>query len=83
MPFVGFIRAPEPHGDDGEPAREPWVLSAIDWLFPWPAAIVWLCLASRYADGWLGVALIFAAIALAAWRGLEALPSDGLKDDRQ
>jgi hypothetical protein len=83
MPLLMFIEAQEPPGDDGEPAREPWVLEAIDWLLPWPAAIVWLCVASRFADGWLGVGLIYAATALAAWRALRALPTDGLKQDRQ
>ncbi len=52
-------------------------------IFPWPAIIVWLCIASRYADGWAGVGLIYAAIMIAAWRALKALPADGLKDDRQ
>jgi hypothetical protein len=44
---------------------------------------VWLCIASRYADGWLGVGLAWAAVALAAWRGLRALPADGLDQSRQ
>jgi hypothetical protein len=83
MPLLMFIEARDPFEDDSEPRREPWLLTALDWLFPWPAAIVWLSVASRYADGWLGVALIYAAIALSAWRGLKALPTDGLKQDRQ
>jgi hypothetical protein len=83
MLFLAFIESPQPPGDDGDAAREPWVLSALDWVLPWPAAIVWLCIASRYADGWFGVALIYLAIGLAAWRGLKALPADGLNQDRQ
>ena len=83
MPLLAFIEAKEPFEDRGEPAREPWLLTAMDWLLPWPALIVWLCIASRYADGWIGVALIYAAIGIAAWRGLNALPTDGLKQDRQ
>jgi hypothetical protein len=83
MPFLMFIEAHEPSRDDGDGAREPWVLSALDWVLPWPAAIVWLCVASRYADGWLGVGLIYTAIGLAAWRGLRALPTEGLDQDRQ
>jgi hypothetical protein len=70
-------------GDDGQRRREPWLLTAFDLIFPWPAIIVWLCIASRYADGWAGVGLIYAAIMIAAWRGLKALPADGLKDGRQ
>ena len=83
MPFVAFIDTPDSSGDGGDGAREPWVLSALDWVLPWPALIVWLCVASRYADGWLGVGLIYLAIGLAAWRGLKALPDDGLNQDRQ
>ena len=48
-----------------------------------PALIVWLCVASRYADGWLGVGLIFLAVGLCAWRGLRAVPMEGLTEDRQ
>ena len=83
MPFVAFIESHEPFGDRGEPGREPWFVTALDWLLPWPAAIVWLCAASFYADGWLGVGLIYLAIGLAAWRGLKAMPADGLNQDRQ
>jgi len=83
MPLLMFIEAGEPHRDDPEPAREPWLLTALHWVLPWPAAIVWLCVASRYADGWLGVGLIYLAIGIAAWRGLKALPADGLGQDRQ
>ena len=67
----------------GRRAREPWVLRVIDWLLPWPALIVWLMVASRYADGWIGVGFAYAAIALAAWRGLRALPAEGLNEARQ
>jgi hypothetical protein len=83
VPFVAFIESHPSSGDDGDAGREPWVLSALDWVLPWPAAIVWLCVASFYADGWLGVGLIYLAIGLAAWRGLNALPVDGLDQDRQ
>jgi hypothetical protein len=83
MPLVMFIDSREPYRDGREPAREPWIVSLLDWLLPWPALIVWLCVASRYADGWVGVGLVYAAVALAAWRGLRALPSDGLDQSRQ
>jgi hypothetical protein len=83
MPFVGFIETPHGSGDDRDGAREPWLLSALDWVLPWPALIVWLCVASRYADGWLGVGLVYLAVVLFAWRGFRALPADGLKQDRQ
>ena len=33
--------------------------------------------------GWLAVGCIFAAIWLCIWRGLRALPSDGLNEARQ
>jgi hypothetical protein len=81
--MVMLVEARDPFSDGEGSGREPWIVSALDWVFPWPALIVWLCAASRYADGWAGVALIYAAVAIAAWRGLRALPTDGLKQDRQ
>jgi hypothetical protein len=81
--LVMLVDTRDPYRDRGEPAREPWILTVLDWVFPWPALIVWLCVASRYADGWAGVGLIYTAVALAAWRGLRALPADGLDQNRQ
>ncbi len=78
-----LIETREPFDDGREPAGEPWIVTLLDWLFPWPALIVWLCVASRYADGWAGVGLIYAAVLIAAWRGLSKLPTDGLEQNRQ
>jgi hypothetical protein len=73
--------------DEGGNRGEPWVVTALGWILPWPALIVWLCVASRviaeWADGWPAVGCIFAAIFLSAWRGLCLLPSDGLNENRQ
>ena len=74
-------REPPDDGDDG--AREPWLVTALAWLLPWPALIVWLCAASRLLDGWLAVGCIYAAIGLTAWRALRALPTEGLNQTRQ
>jgi hypothetical protein len=63
--------------------REPWFLTALGWLLPWPALIVWLCFASRFLEGWLGVLAAFLAVGLTAWRALRLLPSDGLSQGRQ
>jgi hypothetical protein len=76
-------REPFDDGDGPRASREPWLLLLLDWLFPWPALIVWLCAASRVTDGWVAVGLIFAAIWLCVWRGLKALPADGLNEARQ
>jgi hypothetical protein len=83
MPFVMLVDTREPFEERGEPAREPWIVSLLDWVLPWPALIVWLCVASRFADGWAGVGLVYAAVALAAWRGLRTLPDEGLNENRQ
>ena len=50
-----FIESPDSSGDERGDEHTPWVLSVIDWLLPWPALIVWLLVASRYAYGWVGV----------------------------
>ena len=72
-----------PPDEGGGQAGEPWLVSMLDWVLPWPALIVWLCAASRMIDGWPGVACVFAAVWLAAWRGLRSLPADGLNEQRQ
>ena len=83
MPFLAFIESPDSSGGGRDEPGLPWILIALDWLLPWPALIVWLLVASRYADGWVGVGFAYAAIALAAWRGLRALPAEGLNQTRQ
>jgi len=78
-----LVETREPY-DEGRPSsREPWLVALLGWLLPWPALIVWLCAASRVIDGWAGVACVFVAIGLAAWRGLRSLPTDGLTDAKQ
>lgn len=72
-----------PRDDGGGSRGEPWLVTALAWLLPWPALIVWLCVASRMVEGWIGVGCIWLAIGLAAWRGLRALPVDGLNQRQQ
>ena len=72
-----------PPDDTGGPEHEPWLVTVLGWLLPWPALIVWLCLASRLLEGWIGVVSIFVAIGIAAWRGLRALPTEGLNQRQQ
>jgi hypothetical protein len=70
--------------DDGRGrSREPWLLTMLGYALPWPALIVWLCALSRVLHGWLAVIAIYTAIGIAAWRGLRALPRDGLDQSRQ
>jgi hypothetical protein len=85
MPFVMLIDTREPFDDGHRRSREPWLVTLLDWLLPWPALIVWLCVASRLVDGWAAVGLVWGAVFLAAWRGLKALPADGdgLNQNRQ
>src|SRR6266496_1872377 len=59
------------HDDSREPGghgRRPWPLVVADWLFPWPAAIVWLIAAALMTDGLLGVGLAWSACGLTGWR---------------
>jgi len=72
-----------PDDEGGGRSREPWLVSLLAWFLPWPALILWLCAASRVIDGWVGVACVFVAIGLATWRGLAALPTEGLNQTRQ
>ena len=72
-----------PPDDSGGSEHEPWLVTVLGWLLPWPALILWLCLASRLIEGWIGVVCIFVAIWLSAWRGLRALPTEGLNQRQQ
>ena len=81
-----LVEARDPFDDGDHPrrsSREPWLVLLLGWLLPWPALIVWLCVASRLLEGWIAVAAVFAAIGLCAWRGLRALPSEGLNNAQQ
>jgi hypothetical protein len=78
-----LVESREPYHDGDRSSREPWLVSLLDWLLPWPALIIWLCAASRVLDGWLAVGCVFVAIALSAWRGLRALPTEGLNQQHQ
>jgi hypothetical protein len=78
-----LIDTREPPDEGAGSGREPWIVSVLSWLLPWPALIVWLCVASRVLDGWPAVVAIYVAVALTAWRGLRALPTDGLSQGRQ
>jgi len=78
-----LVETREPFDEGRRPSREPWLVALLGWLLPWPALIVWLCALALAIDGWVGVGCGFAAIGLASWRGLRALPTDGLNQMRQ
>jgi hypothetical protein len=83
VPFVAFVESREPFEDEGDARREPWLVTALGLVLPWPALVVWLLVASRFADGWLGAGLAYAAVLISAWRALRALPAEGLDQVRQ
>lgn len=83
MPLVMFVESHESFDDVGGSRREPWLLTVLDWLLPWPAVVVWLLAASRFTDGWAGAGLAYAAVLIFAWRALSALPDDGLNQSHQ
>jgi hypothetical protein len=78
-----LVESRDPFDDGDKPSREPWLITLLGWMLPWPAVIVWLCVASRVLDGWPAVGCVFVAIGLCAWRGLRALPTEGLNQQRQ
>jgi bacteriorhodopsin len=78
-----LVESRGPFDEGSRSSREPWLVALLGWLLPWPALIVWLCVASRVLDGWIAVACVFVAIGLAAWRGLRALPAEGLNQAKQ
>jgi hypothetical protein len=78
-----LVESRGPFDDDERSSREPWLITLLGWLLPWPALIVWLCVASRLLDGWPAFGCVYLAIVLCAWRGLRAVPADGLNQQQQ
>jgi hypothetical protein len=78
-----LVESRDPFDEGAQPSREHWMITLLGWMLPWPALIVWLCVASRVLDGWTAVACVFVAIGLSAWRGLRGLPTEGLNQQRQ
>lgn len=81
--LVMLVDTRRPDDDGREPSREPWLVTMLGYALPWPALIVWLCAMSRVLTGWPAVLAVYLAVGLAAWRGLRALPTDGLNQSRQ
>ena len=81
--LIMLVESRGPFDDGAGSSREPWLVALLGWLLPWPALIVWLCVASRVLDGWVAVVCVFVATGLAAWRGLRALPTEGLNQAKQ
>ena len=74
-------REPPPSGPSG---REPWILTALCWAFPWPALVLWLFVASQMLDGWWGVIAIWCAVVIGTWRALRWMPiTDGMREYKQ
>jgi len=74
-------REPPP---DGSPKPDPWIVTALRWVFPWPALIAWLFAASQMLSGWPGVIAIWGAVMIGTWRGLRWLPvTAGMRDNKQ
>lgn len=72
--------------DPEEPPRRSWswLLPLLDWLFPWPALIVFTIVAASVLDGWQGLVCAWAAILLCAWRTLRAFEHvGGMRDHHQ
>ena len=71
---------PPGRGDD----HEPWLVTALRWVLPWPALIAWLFAASQMLDGWAGVIALWGAIIVGSWRALRWMPEGGgMREYRQ
>ena len=78
-----LVEARDPFDEGEKSSGEPWLVSLLGWVLPWPALVVWLLAASRLVDGWVGVGFAFAAVIIAAWRSLRSLPMEGLTQAKQ
>jgi len=80
--MLGLIDSREPPPAGGE-KQEPWYVTAVGRLFPWPAIIAWLLVAGAALDGWWSTGASWAGFLLLAWRALRLLPDGGMRDYRQ
>jgi hypothetical protein len=82
MLFMLIDTREEPPGrGDGD---EPWLVTALRWVLPWPALIVWLFAAGQMLDGWPGAVALWAAVIVGTWRALRWMPGGGsMREYRQ
>lgn len=70
---------PEP-----EPERRPSaVAAALTWLYPWPAVLLWLFVATMVLHGLAGAITAYVMLCVAFWRMMRAIPADGLGSHQQ
>lgn len=73
-------RPPEPHG----PSAADRVFWVLEHLFPWPAVIAWLFVASVVLTEVPGMLCALALLYVVFWRGLRwSLNAGGLRDYHQ
>ena len=72
---------PDPRG----PRREPWFVTLILQVLPWPAVVVWLLAGALVTSGWVAVGFAWGAVFVAAWRGSRAIDRSvgGMRDHVQ
>jgi hypothetical protein len=80
--MLGLIDSREPPPAGGE-KQEPWYVTAVGRLFPWPAIIAWCMVASVLLDGWSSALCTCVGFFLLAWRASRLLPDGGMRDYRQ
>jgi hypothetical protein len=73
---------------DHPPEPEPrdnrhWLPAVLEWLYPWPAVIVWLWIGGIVLTGFVGMLLAVSALLVFFWRISKAYPDWGLSDYRQ
>jgi hypothetical protein len=71
-----------------EPEPEPrdnraWLPTVLEWLFPWPAVIVWLWIGGIVVTGFAGMVFAVSALLVFFWRLSKAYPDWGLSDHHQ
>ena len=70
---------PEP----GPPRRPSALVALLSWLYPWPAILAWLFIATMVLDGLPGAIAGYVMLCVAFWRMMKAIPADGLGSHQQ
>ncbi len=73
---------PEPEPDRG-PSAMAVVSAALGWLYPWPAVLIWLFIATCMLEGLAGAISGYVMLMVAFWRMLHIFPADGLGAHQQ
>jgi hypothetical protein len=74
---------PEPEPDPDGRSAGAVLAAALAWLYPWPAVLIWLFIATVLVHGLPGAIAGYVLLCVAFWRMMKIIPPDGLGSHQQ